>query len=91
MFSIYPLISNLISGFLAMKIQKIHLNRIRTPDGTILTSRFTHDCQTHFDRVAQETFLADGGTSYLRRNVTKVPAEELSIVEEIDVDESEIL
>ena len=44
----------------------IILNRIKTPDGTILTSHTTHDFQGHQDKNG--TFYAvDGGRSYLRR------------------------
>lgn len=52
---------------------------IQTPDGTILESRNRHDYVTHVDKVTGETYMVDGGIDYCRRNVTKVPAEELSV------------
>lgn len=45
---------------------KIILNRIQTPDGTILTSYNVHDFKTHEDKNGK-TYGVDGGTQYLRR------------------------
>jgi len=56
----------------------IVLNRIRTPDGTVLTSRNRHDYRTHLDANG-ETYMVDGGSAYLRRNVNKEAADELSV------------
>lgn len=53
-------------------------NAIRTPDGTILESRHVHDYVTHLDANGDE-YMVDGGFDYLRRNVNKVPAEDLSL------------
>lgn len=52
---------------------------IRTPDGTVLVSRTTHDYKTHTDTVSGEVYILDGGCSYLRTSINKVPAEDLSI------------
>lgn len=52
---------------------------IQTPDGTILESRHTHDYRTHVDTVTGEEYMIDGGLSYQRTNVNKVPAKDLSI------------
>lgn len=58
---------------------KILLNRIKTPDGTILTSHHTHDYVTHVDKNGYE-YMVDGGTSYLRRNIYEdAPYEEMSV------------
>lgn len=57
----------------------ILLNRIRTPDGTVLTSYHRHDYRTHKDANG-ETYMVDGGTAYLRRNHCKEPYEELTVV-----------
>jgi len=48
--------------------RQIVLNRIRTPDGTILISYHRHDYKTHLDKNGLE-YMVDGGTEYLRRNI----------------------
>jgi hypothetical protein len=54
-------------------------NAIRTPDGTVLTSRSVHDYQTHQDENGM-VYMVDGGLDYLRRNVNiDAPHEELSV------------
>lgn len=57
---------------------QIILNRIRTPDGTILTSYFRHDFKTHVDKNG-ETYMTDGGQDYLKRSVNTIPYEDLSV------------
>jgi len=47
---------------------RIILNRIKTPDGTILTSHHRHDYVTHIDKNGFE-YMVDGGNDYLRRNI----------------------
>jgi len=55
------------------------LNRIKTPDGTILTSRTRHDYVTHKDANGLE-YMVDGGIDYQRCNLNKdAPHEDLSI------------
>lgn len=44
----------------------IVLNRIRTPDGTVLTSYHRHDYKEYRDANGH-LYAVDGGTSYLRR------------------------
>lgn len=48
--------------------KRILLNRIKTPDGTILTSYHRHDYKTYIDK-SRLTFSVDGGTAYLKRSV----------------------
>ena len=64
-----------------MENRKIVLNRIKTPDGTILTSRHRHDYVTYIDANG-ETYITDGGTDYLHRSINKILAEDLTIYED---------
>lgn len=59
-------------------MRKLILNRIRTPDGTILTSRNVHDYRCYKDKNGG-TYTNDGGVEYLRRSVNVIPWEELSL------------
>ncbi len=61
-----------------MNNNQIILNRIRTPDGTVLTSYHRHDYKTHLDKNG-EVYMVDGGISYIRRSVNEIPYEDLSI------------
>lgn len=47
--------------------RQIVLNRIKTPDGTILTSRYVHDYQDHKDANGH-IYTVDGGWDYLKRS-----------------------
>ena len=57
---------------------KLIKNSIRTPDGTVLTSRHRHDFKSHKDKN-KELYINDGGLSYLKRSVNKETYEDLSI------------
>lgn len=57
---------------------KLILNRIKTPDGTVLTSYNTHDFVMHKDKNGNE-YGVDGGTSYSRRIGNTNECEDLSI------------
>ncbi len=59
-------------------MRKLILNRIRTPDGTILTSRNVHDYKSHKDKNG-EIYMNDGGVEYIRRSVNIEPYEDLSL------------
>ena len=62
--------------------KKIILNRIKTPDGTILTSNHVHDYQTHIDKNGLE-YMVDGGGEYLRRTVHEDhPYTEMSVYDD---------
>jgi len=45
---------------------KLLVNKIQTPDGTILHSRHVHDYVTHTDAVNGQTYMLDGGNEYRR-------------------------
>lgn len=57
---------------------QIILNRIRTPDGTVLTSYHRHDYKTYQDANG-EVYMVDGGTEYLRRSVNTEKAKDLTV------------
>ena len=54
-------------------------SRVKTPDGTILWSRFTHDYVEYHDQVSDEDYMLDGGKSYRRSFVNNVPATDMSV------------
>lgn len=60
------------------KSDQIIANKIQTPDGTVLRSYHRHDYVSYVDKNG-ETYIADGGTDYLKRSVNKAPAKELSV------------
>ena len=62
------------------KILRILLNRIKTPDGTILTSYNRHNYVEYKDTLTKEVLMVDGGTDYLRRNIGTY--EELSVYDD---------
>lgn len=69
-----------------MDDRHIILNRIETPDGTILTSYSVHDYKTYIDKNGCE-YMVDGGCSYLRRNVNDdFPEKELSVYSDAPFD-----
>ena len=57
---------------------KLLLNRIKTPDGTILTSYHRHDFVTHTDKNG-EMYGVDGGGEYARRIGNTNECEDLSV------------
>lgn len=56
-----------------MEEKKLIANRIITPDGTMLWSRFTHDYVQYEDKNG-EVYILDGGNDYIRSSVNKAPA-----------------
>lgn len=47
--------------------EQILVNSLRTPDGTVITSRTRHDYVSHEDANGK-TYVVDGGRDYLRRS-----------------------
>ena len=53
-------------------------NRWKTPDGTVLISRHTHDFVSHKDANGEEYFI-DGGNDYIRKSVNKEEMENMCV------------
>ncbi len=64
--------------------RQILVNKIKTPDGTILESRHRHDYKEYIDCISGENYIVDGGYDYLKRSVNTVPYEELSVYDDDD-------
>lgn len=60
---------------------KILLNAIKTPDGTILSSKHVHDFVTYTDSVTNKLYGVDGGADYLKRIGNVEDCEDLSITD----------
>lgn len=60
-------------------MRKLILNRIRTPDQTVLTSRHRHDFKSHKDTKSNEIYICDGGTEYIRRSINTEAYEDISL------------
>ena len=64
---------------MAKKKERIMVvNRIQTPDGTILISKHTHDFVSHEDKNG-EVYFVDGGMDYQRTTLNKEPAKDLRL------------
>lgn len=60
-------------------MRNIILNRIKTPDGTVLTSHSVHDYVSHKDANGY-TYSTDGGREYLHRTINaEAPYEDLTV------------
>ena len=62
-----------------MTTETIICNAILTPDGTYLRSYNRHDYKEYWDVEAEELYIVDGGTDYLRRSLNKTPATDCSV------------
>ena len=68
-------------------MRQLILNRIQTPDGTILTSRSRHDYVTHTDKNGL-VYMVDGGSDYQRVNVHhSAPHIDLSVYDDSPFEE----
>ena len=59
-------------------VRELIYNAIKTPDGTILESRHRYDFWRYEDKNG-ETYMNDGGTTYLKRSINKEPYEDLAL------------
>ena len=59
----------------------ILVNKIQTPDGTILESKHRHDYVSHTDANG-EYYMVDGGKDYLKRSINIIPAIDLTIIDD---------
>lgn len=62
-----------------MMTEQIICNAILTPDGTYLRSYNRHDYKEHWDVEAEELYIVDGGTAYLRRSMNATPATSMDV------------
>lgn len=62
---------------------EVVLSRMKTPDGTILESRYTHDYTEYTDKNG-ETYILDGGRDYVRTSVNKEKAEYIPVYADDD-------
>ena len=58
--------------------RNIIVNRWKTPDGTVLSSRHTHDFVSHKDANGEDYFI-DGGNEYIRMSVNKEEMENMCV------------
>lgn len=58
---------------------RIIYNAIKTPDGTILSSKHVHDFVMYKDSKTGKEYGVDGGTQYLRRIGNTNECEDLSV------------
>ena len=61
-----------------MEKQLLH-SSIRTPDGTILTSKHRHDYVSYLDKNNETYFLDGGAEGYIRTSINVEKAEDLSL------------
>lgn len=70
-----------------MKKEKfLILNRWRTPDGTILTSRYRHEYVEHTDKNG-EYYFVDGGSDYIRVSVNNEKMTDMCVYSDSPFDE----
>lgn len=55
------------------------VNKIKTPDGTVLNCEYRRNYKSYTDKLSGETYINDGLGYYVRRSINEVPYEDLSV------------
>lgn len=75
-----------MNGNVEMETPFLIANIVQTPDGTILWSRYTHDCVFYKDKNG-DTYMNDGGLEYQHRTENKEPVKNLSVYSDAPFEE----